>query len=147
MKVIPFLNKNDESQRKELEKLYLTSDFLLFPTRNECYGIVVCEANAFGLPAIAADTGGVAGVVTNGENGFLLPHSARGEQYASVVARLYQDEQSYNELVRSSRADFDARLNWDVWGITMRNLITEMLGRGKNSHLDSVEFLEVVDRI
>jgi glycosyltransferase involved in cell wall biosynthesis len=136
MNVIPFLNKNDESQRKELENLYLTSDFLLFPTRNECYGVVVCEANAFGLPVIAADTGGVAGVVTNGENGFLLPHSARGNQYASVVARLYQDEQGYNKLVHSSRADFDARLNWDVWGTTAHTLMMELLEReGKDAAL------------
>jgi len=127
MKVIPFLNKNDESQRKKLEKLYLTSDFLLFPTRNECYGIVVCEANAFGLPVIAADTGGVSGVVTNGENGFLLPHSARGDQYAEVVAKLYRDERGYAELVQSSRADFDNRLNWDVWGTATHKLILELL--------------------
>ncbi len=127
MKVVPFLNKNDESQRKELEKLYLTSDFLLFPTRNECYGIVVCEANAFGLPVIAADTGGVSGVVTEGENGFLLPLSARGDKYAEIVAELYRDQQRYAELVRSSRAAFDDRLNWDVWGITANQMILEKI--------------------
>lgn len=127
MKIIPFINKNDETQRKELEKLYLTSDFLLFPTRNECYGIVVCEANAFGLPALAADTGGVSGVVTDGENGFLLPHSARGDRYAEVIAQVYGDEQRYAELVRSSRAAFDDRLNWDTWGMTAKRLIDELL--------------------
>jgi glycosyltransferase involved in cell wall biosynthesis len=129
MKVFPFLNKNDESQRKELEKLYLTSDFLLFPTRNECYGIVVCEANAFGLPVIAADTGGVSGVVTEGENGFLLPLSARGEKYAEVVAELYRNQKRYTELVRSSRAVFDNRLNWDTWGFTANQLILEKVGK------------------
>jgi len=36
-------------------------------------------------------------------------------------------EQNYNELVRSSRADFDARLNWDVWGATTHKLILELL--------------------
>ena len=127
MKVIPFLNKNDESQRKELEKLYLTSDFLLFPTRNECYGIVVCEANAFGLPVIAADTGGVSGMVTEGENGFLLPLHARGDRYAEIVAEFYKDQQRYAELVRSSRAAFDDRLNWDVWGITVNRMISEKI--------------------
>lgn len=127
MKVIPFLNKNDEIQRKALEQLYLTSDFLLFPTRNECYGIVACEANAFGLPVLAADTGGVASIVTDGENGFLLPHSSRGAHYAGVVARLYRDEQHYAELVQTSRAAFDTRLNWDVWGETASTLISRML--------------------
>src|SRR5260370_37309453 len=50
MTVIPFLDKNDEKQRQELEQLYVTSDFLLLPTRQECFGMVFCEASSFGLP-------------------------------------------------------------------------------------------------
>ena len=146
MKVIPFLNKNDEVQRKELEHLYLRSDFLLFPTRNECYGIVVCEANAFGLPVIAADTGGVAGVVTEGENGFLLPLSARGAQYAEVAARLYQDERRYAELVQASRAAFDSRLNWDVWGITVQKLLQELPGHTRVDE-NSKQFISVTGSV
>lgn len=133
IKVIPFLNKNDESQRKALENLYLTSDFLLFPTRNECYGIVACEANAFGLPVVAADTGGVSSIITSGENGFLLPYSARGDQYAALVAELYRDEARYAELVCSSRAAFEERLNWDTWGITAHSLIMQLLEGRKRS--------------
>lgn len=128
LNVIPFLDKNDEAQRKALENLYLASDFLLFPTRNDCYGIVVCEANAFGLPAIASRTGGVPGVVTDGENGFLLPYHARGKEYAELIAEIYRDERRYKELVQTCRQAFDQRLNWDVWGAHVTRLIDEMLG-------------------
>ena len=127
MKVIPFLNKNDENQRKELEQLYITSDFLLFPTRNECYGIVACEASAFGLPVVATDTGGVAGAVSEDENGFLMPYNARGAEYAQLIAQVYQDEPRYAALVKSSRAVFDEKLNWDAWGSTVKRLLSEML--------------------
>jgi len=129
MTVIPYLNKKDEKQRQKIEKLFETSDFLLLPTRSECYGMVFCEASAFGLPVISTDTGGVSGAVKHGENGFLLPSSARGAEYAEVIAKIYRDERRYAELVRSSRAAFEGRLNWDVWGITVRKLIAEMLGR------------------
>lgn len=127
MKVMPFLDKNDERQRKELERLYIMSDFLLLPTRNECFGIVFCEASAFGLPAIATNTGGVSGVVSDGETGYLLPHSARGEAYADVIAKVYQDDQLYNSLVRASRTAFEERLNWDAWGSTIKKIITKQL--------------------
>ena len=127
MRVIPFLNKNDENQRKELEQLYITSDFLLFPTRNECYGIVACEASAFGLPVVATDTGGVAGAVSEDENGFLMPYNARGAEYAQLIAQVYQDEPRYAALVKSSRAVFDEKLNWDAWGSTVKRLLSEML--------------------
>ncbi len=107
MTVIPYLDKNDERQSLELEKLYQMSDFLFFPTRNDCYGIVVCEANAYGLPVIATDTGGVPDIVKEGENGFLLPYNAGGKEYAELIAKIYRDNQHYTELVRSSRAAFD----------------------------------------
>lgn len=129
MKVIPFLNKNDEKQYKELETLYLTSDFLLLPTRGDCTPIVFCEAAAYGLPVITTNTGGVSGVINEGQNGFMLPYSARGVVYAELIASLYQDDQRYSALVRSSRAVFDACLNWDAWGISMDTLITELINQ------------------
>ena len=127
MTVIPFLDKSDERQRKELEQLYLTSDFLLLPTRADCTPMVLCEANAFGLPVVTTHTGGVPEVVRDGENGFVLPYSARGAAYAEVIAQIYWDNQRYTELVRTSRATFDERLNWDAWGVAMKKLFAELL--------------------
>src|SRR5205085_12222674 len=86
MRVIPFLDKNDERQRKELEQLLMAADFLLVPTRSDAYGLAYCEASAFGLPVITTRTGGVPEVVRDGENGFLLPYEARGAAYAEVIA-------------------------------------------------------------
>ncbi|TMC80116.1 MAG: glycosyltransferase family 4 protein, partial [Chloroflexi bacterium] len=63
MSVIPFLNRGDEAQRRQLENLFETSDFLFLPTRGETYGMVFCEASSFGLPSITTNTGGVSGAV------------------------------------------------------------------------------------
>jgi len=61
--------------------------------------------------------------VKDGENGFLLPPSAGGAEYAALIAEVYRDEQRYAELVRSSRVVFETRLNWDAWGITVNKLM------------------------
>lgn len=127
MTVIPFLDKNDAHQRQHLEQLYAMSDFLLLPTRNDCTPITFCEANAFGLPVITTRTGGVPEVVRDGENGFTLPYDARGADYAEVIGAIFQDEQRYAELVKSSRQAFDNRLNWDLWGTAMKEKLTELL--------------------
>jgi|SRR5579863_8985272 len=126
MKVIPFLDKSDEKQREELENLYITSDFLLVPTRRDCYGLVFCEASAFGLPSITTDTGGVSGIVRNGENGFRLPFAARGAEYAKIIADIYSNDQVYADLVKSSRAAFEERLNWDAWGVAAKKILVDM---------------------
>lgn len=133
MRVIPFLNKNDEKQRRELEMLFMTSDFFFLPTRGDCTPIVFCEANAYGLPVITTNTGGVSGVIAEGENGFMLPYAARGTAYAELIVSLYRDDQRYASLVRSSRAAFDNKLNWDAWGISVANLIAQLLRRESQS--------------
>jgi glycosyltransferase involved in cell wall biosynthesis len=125
MRVIPFLDKNDERQARQLEQLYVMADFLILPTRADCTPFVLGEANAFGIPVITANTGGVADVVRDGENGYVLPFEARGEAYARVIAELYRDEQRYRQLAQSSRAAFEERLNWDVWGRRVHDILVK----------------------
>ncbi len=146
MTVIPFLSRKDEKQRREMEKLFETSDFLFLPTRGECYGMVFCEASSYGLPSITTNTGGVSGAVTNGENGFMLPLSAGGAEYAELIARVYRDDQGYAELVKSSRVAYENRLNWDAWGMTVTKLIYEMLER-ERSRTDAKDFSVIVETI
>ncbi|GCF06888.1 glycosyltransferase family 4 protein [Dictyobacter arantiisoli] len=129
MLVIPFLDKNDQEQCQRLEALYLRSDFLLLPTRNECFGIAACEASAFGLPVVTTHTGGVPEVVRNGENGFTLPYDASGQDYALLIARVYQNPVRYQQLIQTSRDAFEQRLNWDLWGMTTRSALERMLYR------------------
>jgi glycosyltransferase involved in cell wall biosynthesis len=123
--VFPFLSKNDSQQRLQLEALYLDADFFILPTRADCSPIVLCEANAFGLPAISTDTGGVPDLIRNGENGFLLPMNATGAEYAKVIAGAFGNKQKLQQLRAYSRQAYDERLNWDAWGQTVASLISK----------------------
>jgi glycosyltransferase involved in cell wall biosynthesis len=113
--VVPFLHKTDPDGAAQLARLYAEHDLLLFPTYKEAYGIVVAEASGFALPTLARATGGVAGVLQHGVNGYLLPESADGEAYADTVAQLVDDPARYTALCRSSRSLYERTLNWDVW--------------------------------
>ena len=123
MQVEGFLDKRDATKNARLERLYDGADFFLLPTRNDCYGIVFCEASAHGLPAIATATGGVPDVVIDGRNGYTLPEKARGDDYARLILDLFRDRARYAELRRTSRSEFDDRLNWDTWGNRIRSII------------------------
>ena len=128
MKVIPYLDKNDERQAREIEKLYALSDFLLLPTRADCAPNVFKEANAFALPVITTATGGVADIVRDGENGYALPYGARGDVYARVIADLWRDKPRYQQLAQSSRAAYDERLSWDAWAKAVYEIMREFVG-------------------
>ena len=121
------LNKNDSCQRRQLYHLYRDADCFLLPTRADCSAIVLCEANAFGLPAITTDTGGIADIIENGKNGYRLPMSAGGREYAAVIARPLK-QGKIREMRRNSRAAYDSRLNWDAWGISVNSIICDALG-------------------
>ncbi|HTA27140.1 MAG TPA: glycosyltransferase family 4 protein [Bacteroidia bacterium] len=115
LNIIPFLDKNNEEQRRKLDEIYLHTDFVILPTRFEAFGVVFSEASAFGIPSIATDTGGVSSAVINGENGFLLPYSATGKDYAKLIAEIFKDDDTYYSLAKESRNLFETRLNWDNW--------------------------------
>lgn len=130
LKVIPYLDKNDPRQHAELEQLFITSDFLLLPTRADCAPNVFREANAFGLPVITTNTGGISSIITNGENGYMLPLEARGTEYAELIASIYHDEDWYTEMVKASRKAFEERLNWDAWGKAVRDILQKEVTPG-----------------
>src|SRR5919199_2035377 len=115
LRVMPYLNKNIPQQRKQLDELFLKSNFFLFPTRADCSPIVICEANAFGLPVLTTDVGGIPTIVKNGKNGYILPLSASGEDYANLIVEIFSNRTNYENLVRSSREEYDQRLNWNKW--------------------------------
>ncbi|HMR91320.1 MAG TPA: glycosyltransferase family 4 protein [Chitinophagaceae bacterium] len=115
IEIIPFLNKNEESDYRKFATLLSTSHFLLLPTRADCFGVVFCEANAYGMPAITTRTGGVGTVVRDGINGYCLSYEARGKEYAALILSVYNDNERYARLVESSRDRFESDLNWEQW--------------------------------
>ncbi len=126
LKVIPFLNKNNPEERDQLNQLFLQSHFFIFPTRADCSPIVICEANAFGLPVITTDVGGISTIIKNGKNGYMLPLDASSDQYASLIANNFGDRTVYEELVKSSREQYDQYLNWDKWAEAIHSLMISM---------------------
>ena len=121
--VIPYLDKSDPDDRLRFNALLRAADLFVLPTQAECYGIAFCEAAAFGVPSVAARTGGVAGAVIDGESGVLLAEGATAEGFADAIAALLEDADHLDALRRSSRDVFEARLNWDAWAARSRDLI------------------------
>jgi glycosyltransferase involved in cell wall biosynthesis len=120
-----FLSKDVPEQAAQLEQLFRNSDIFILPTRIDAYGLVFCEASAYGIPSFGANTGGVSGALHEGVNGFLLPHDATGADYAARIAGLFKDEEKYLQLSRSSRTLFEQQLNWDAFGAKLREVLVD----------------------
>lgn len=129
MTVIPYLNKNIPEEQDRLQEVLSRSHLLLLPTRAECYGVVFCEAAAYGLPVFATDVGGIGTIVENGVNGHLLPPYADGADFARLIKETALDPTGYLRLNTESRRRYEECLNWDTWGQTMANEIAQLLNR------------------
>ncbi|HEY5813139.1 MAG TPA: glycosyltransferase, partial [Terrimicrobiaceae bacterium] len=96
-----------------LAELYRSALFYFMPSRAEAYGIVYCEANAFGLPCLAADTGGVRSLVENGINGQCFASDQPIEDYADFILSALTSG-SYSTMSRNSLRLSRERLNWNA---------------------------------
>ena len=123
MKVIPFLNKNDASQMGSFTELFQHTHLLFLPSKAECFGIVFCEASAFGIPSITTNTGGIPNAVVDGENGYCLDVNATPSDYFNTISQLIENPSQYQSLSASSRALYLSTLNWNHWAHSIAELI------------------------
>ena len=121
--VIPFLDKSSERDRRRFDQLYRDSHFFIIPSRAEALGIALCEASAFGLPILTAETGGTGQIVEDGVNGLRLPLHDEGEGYARFIQKTWSDADAYAIMRRNSRNKYERDLNWEVWGERVQRVI------------------------
>jgi len=133
LRIIPYLNKNNTTEKKILAELYLSSSFFFLPTRQEAYGIVFCEAGVYGLPTITTNTGGVTEIIHDSANGYALDISSDANDYAAIIEKVWKNKEEYQKLTISSRKLFDEKFNWDAWGIRASKVISECLKNILNS--------------
>lgn len=137
--VIPFIDKSDEGEQRRLDEILRNTHFFILPTVFDCYGIVFCEACAYGIPSLAADVGGVHQIIRNGKNGYLLPHDANPQQYARLIFQLWNNPEEYRKLRLSSRQEFEERLNWNVWEQKINIMLNKLIATSKKTTMETKE--------
>ncbi len=122
-----FISKETQEGRDRIAGLFGSAHFLVLPTLADCLGLVFCEANAFGVPAMANDVGGVGEVVKPGINGDLFPADAPASDWAERIASVFADQSAYKAMAARSRVQFEERLNWDVAASSIKSHLEELV--------------------
>jgi glycosyltransferase involved in cell wall biosynthesis len=96
-------------QGLELASAFASADAFIFPSRTETLGLVLLEAMAAGCPVVAAASGGITDIVTDGVNGYLFaPDDPNGAIRATQ--RLLEAKEEREQLRHN------ARLEAERWG-------------------------------
>jgi glycosyltransferase involved in cell wall biosynthesis len=93
----------------ELGSAFASADAFIFPSRTETLGLVLLEAMAAGCPVVAARSGGIPDIVTDGVNGYLFDPADEEGAIAATVRLLKQ--QAERECLRQN-----ARAEAERWG-------------------------------
>lgn len=95
-----------------LPTYYRAADVLLVPSRSESFGLVAAEAQACGVPVVAARVGGLAFAVEDGESGFLVDGWDPGA-YAGAALKIITDPPLAAKLSAGAVA-FAGRFSWQA---------------------------------
>jgi glycosyltransferase involved in cell wall biosynthesis len=127
VKSLGFISKHTNEGREKIDKIISESHFLVLPSQAECYGIVFCEANSFGVPCIATDVGGITTVIKDDLNGKTFSKDANIADYCAYISNLFSDYSRYKSLALSSFNEYQSRLNWSVAGKAVKKLLMELI--------------------
>ena len=126
LKIEGYLDKNDKNDYLKLINHFKNADFLILPTRFEAYGLVLCEAAAYGIPILATNTGGIPTIVKKGETGFLFPLEAKGKDYADKIKWITEQPDLLFQLKQNSLLRYKTILNWKTWASEINKVLTQL---------------------
>lgn len=98
--------------REDMPAIYRQADIFVLPSQNEGMSIALLEAMASGLPVVVSDTGGTAELVSDGENGYVVPW-ADVPALTDVLARLVRDVELRQRMGDLNR-QIAGRFSWSA---------------------------------
>ena len=103
---LEILNKNKQiievGFQRDIRPYLAISKVLVFPSYREGFPNVVMQAGAMGLPVIATDINGCNEIITNGENGILIPKKNTNKIEIALLMFM-NNERLYEKLKSNAR--------------------------------------------
>lgn len=117
------LDKDDERQARAMDSLYRAATFFVLPSRADCTPVVVAEAQAYGVPIVTTDVGGVPSMIRPGASGFAIALPDFASTAAAGIVDALTAPGRYAELRQEARRTYDDTLNWPRAGGSMVSLL------------------------
>lgn len=122
-----FLHKSDKNEQALLDAILKRTHFLVHPAISEPFGIALCEANAYGVPILGTDVGGLKTIVMEGKNGYLFQRDEMVVKASGLIRHIFGDfEHRYVPLVHASFAEYTQRLNWKSAADQLKRYLAEL---------------------
>jgi len=122
-----FVSKSSIDSITLMDKLFNMCHFLIVPSKAEAYGLVFCEANSYGLPAIATNTGGIKTIIKDNMNGITFPLNSEIDNWVEFIIEKFTNDDIYEQICINSFNEYNSRLNWNVAGKHITKIINSLI--------------------
>lgn len=113
---------SDDALRKHFEEAHV----LVVPSSYEGFGIVYLEGMAFGMPAIASDSGAAHEIITNRRDGFLVPMGSAPE-LSMRLRDLATDRQRLASMGAQALKRFARHPTWEQSMTSVREFLLDIV--------------------
>ncbi|WP_017301125.1 glycosyltransferase family 4 protein [Nodosilinea nodulosa] len=109
-----FIDRATPAGDAKFTHLLNQAHFLIFPTKADTFGVAISEANAAGVPCVAAAVGGISTVLRANINGRTFAPGTSALDYAQYIATAMADYAGYQKLALSAWQHYQQHLSWDA---------------------------------
>lgn len=102
----------DSVPHDQLPAYYNAADLFVLPSSRETFGIVLVEAQACGLPVVAANSSGIPEAVIDGETGMLFEAGSQEALSLNILSLLLSDDRR-NEMGLKGRQSALRNFTWN----------------------------------
>lgn len=102
-----------------------SSDIFIFPTLNECFGLVLLEAMSFGLPVIATNEGAIPDIVVNNETGFIVQKN-NAEIIAEKIKWLINNPDESKNMGKNAKVKFNNHFTLDIFEKNLAQILNQI---------------------
>lgn len=122
-----FISKHSTEGQRKIRDLFEQSHFLFVPSIAEAFGIVFCEANAYGLPCLTTHVGGIGTIIKDHTNGLKYAVECPVSKICQDIIEIIDTPSRYEDFAKSSYNEFVQRLNWQVSVRKVQALMRDVL--------------------
>jgi glycosyltransferase involved in cell wall biosynthesis len=132
-KLVQQLNLNKDvffhngSDKYNLYKLYFQANIFVLPTLKETFGIVLIEAMYYGLPIITTNVAAIPELITDGENGLLVP-PANSPALAEALSKLIENPELRKKMGEMGHKRVAKSYYWEQSFLKFVSLVQNLNG-------------------
>jgi len=127
VKVHGFINRETEAGKAQMNQMFQSAHFLIYPTKADALGMVLSEAASFGVPALASKVGGIPELVRADITGQTFAVDAAPYEYCSFVMSYMSNADRYQSLAYSTFENYKNNMSWPAVGEQARTAFRELL--------------------